>query len=102
MTLATGEFAVQAHERIVFGRHAAEVVLAEAQRYGARRIFIVTNRSLARLGNGPLPRLVRALGSLHAGTFAAMASFAARGRTRRTRPCRVAAGRRPCATAPSS
>ncbi|MEJ6022670.1 iron-containing alcohol dehydrogenase [Ramlibacter sp. PS4R-6] len=74
MTPAAGEFAVQAHERIVFGSPAGDAVLREAQRLGARRVFVVTNRSIAKLDQGPLQRLVDALGPLHAGTFAAMSA----------------------------
>jgi maleylacetate reductase len=74
MTVAVGEFAVQAHERIVFGHPAADAVREEARRAGARRVFIVSNRSLARREDGALQRLVRSLGPLHAGTFAAMSA----------------------------
>jgi maleylacetate reductase len=75
VTSAAGEFAVQAHERIVFGRPSGETVAAEAARYAARRVFLVTNRSLARLDDdGPVQRVVQALGPSHAGTFAAISA----------------------------
>lgn len=74
MTVAVGEFVVQAHERIVFGRACEDGVREEARRAGARRLFVVTNRSLAQREDGALQRLVRALGPLHAGTFAAMSA----------------------------
>jgi maleylacetate reductase len=73
-----GEFIVQAHERIVFGRAAGEAVVAEVNRFGAARVFIVTNRSLAQASQGPLQRLAAALGSLHAGIFAGMTAHSHR------------------------
>lgn len=69
-----GEFAVQAHERIVFGTPAGRAVEAEARRAGAKRVFVVTNRSLANLRDGPVQWIERDLGSLHAGTFAGMSA----------------------------
>lgn len=78
MSVGAGEFTVQAHERIVFGRPAGDAVVAEARRWGSRRVFVVSNRSLARLPDGPLQRLVHALGPLHAGTFAEMSQHSRR------------------------
>ncbi|AVO43528.1 iron-containing alcohol dehydrogenase [Simplicispira suum] len=74
MTPSTGVFVVQAHERIVFGQPAGETVADEAVRHAARRVFLVTNRSLAHLDDGPVQRVVKALGMRHAGTFAAMSA----------------------------
>ena len=68
--LKPGSFSVTAHERIVWGRPAGEAVLEEAERYGAKRIFVTSTRSLAGKTEGPLQRLERALGSRHVGTFA--------------------------------
>jgi maleylacetate reductase len=67
-----GAFFVQAQERIVFGEPAGEAVAAEVARYQARRVFVVSTRSLERLADGPLQRIVVALGDRHAGTFAAI------------------------------
>jgi maleylacetate reductase len=73
-----GTFHVTAHERVVFGTPAEEAVTAEAERRGARRVFITSTRSLTRLENGPLQRAERALGDRHAGTYAAIRSHSPR------------------------
>jgi maleylacetate reductase len=70
--LPSGSFLIQAQERIVFGQPAAAAVVAEAERYGAKRVFVVSTRSLNQLTDGPLQRLVNALKSLHVGTFGAV------------------------------
>jgi len=55
-------------ERVVFGRPAAEAAAEEAARVGAKRVFIVASKSLAR--NTPVIRTIsEALGSRHAGLF---------------------------------
>jgi len=55
-------------ERVVFGRPAAEAAVAEADRLGARRVFVVASKSLAR--KSPLVREIRqALGPRDAGLF---------------------------------
>jgi maleylacetate reductase len=76
--LATGTFSVTAHERIIFGTPAGEAVVAEAERYGARRVFVTSTRSLAQKERGPLQRLEQALGARHVGTFAAIRSHSPR------------------------
>jgi maleylacetate reductase len=58
-----------AQERVVFGQPAGEAVRAEAERLGAQRVFVTSGRSLARLHNGPLQQVERALGARHAGSF---------------------------------
>jgi maleylacetate reductase len=67
--LSSGYFTIHAQERIIFGQPAAEAVVSEMQRYGAARVFVVSTRSLAKLENGPLQRIERALGSAHVGTY---------------------------------
>jgi maleylacetate reductase len=67
-------FLVNAHERIVLGTPAEEAVPAEGRRWGARRAFVVSTGSLARLERGPLQRIERALAAAHAGTFAGIRS----------------------------
>jgi len=57
---------------VLFGHPAESAVLAEANRYGCERVFVVSTRSLAQLTDGPLQRIERALGRLHAGTFASV------------------------------
>ena len=69
--LKAGTFSVTAHDRIIFGTPAGEAVLAEAERYGAKRIFVTSTRSLVQKTDGPLQRLERALSPLHVGTYAA-------------------------------
>ncbi len=61
-----------AQERLVFATPAADAVADEVERLGASRVLVVSGRSLARLANGPLQRIERALSGRHAGTFAAM------------------------------
>jgi len=55
-------------ERVLFGRPAAEAVTEEAARIGAKRVFIVASRSLAR--ETPVVRAIAdALGGCYAGLF---------------------------------
>jgi maleylacetate reductase len=67
--LLSGSFTIQAQERVIFGRPAEQAVLAELQRYGAQRAFVVSTRSLRARGDSPLQRIEQALGTLHAGSF---------------------------------
>ncbi len=76
--LAAGSFSVTANDRILFGMPAGAAVIAEAGRYGARRVFVTSTRSLAQKENGPLQQLERALGGRHAGTYAAVSSHSPR------------------------
>jgi maleylacetate reductase len=76
--LQAGVFNMPAQERIVHGRPAGEAVRAEAERLGARRVFLVSGRSLGALADGPLQRVAAALGPWHAGTFAAVRAHSPR------------------------
>src|SRR5215510_1003529 len=76
--LKPGSYSVTAHERILWGRPAAEAVIEEADRYGAQRIFVTSTRSLAQKQMGPLQRLERALGPRHVGTYATIKSHSPR------------------------
>ena len=76
--MQSGIFKIQAQERVVFGTPAPEAVLAEADHYGARRVFVTSTKSLAALDDGPLQRVERALGDRHVGTFSAIASHSPR------------------------
>jgi maleylacetate reductase len=76
--LSPGSYNVTAHERIVWGRPAGAAILEEADRYGAKRIFVTSTRSLAAKPNGPLQLIERALGSRHVGTFAAIRAHSPR------------------------
>lgn len=76
--LISGSFNVQAVERVVYGQPAGTAVLAECARGGFKRVFVTTTRSLTQLENGPLQRLVRALGERHVGTFSAIGAHSPR------------------------
>lgn len=76
--LPRGVFTMQAQERIVFGEPAGEALLTEIKQRGARRVFVTSTRSLAKLSDGPLQKIEAALGSLHVGTFSAIASHSPR------------------------
>jgi maleylacetate reductase len=77
-SITPGVYLGSATERIIFGAPAAQAVIAEADRYGARRIFVTTTRSLATNEKGPVPAIVAALGSRHVGTFAAISAHSPR------------------------
>ncbi|MGH8185137.1 MAG: iron-containing alcohol dehydrogenase, partial [Steroidobacteraceae bacterium] len=70
--LRSGSFTVQAQERIVFGEPADSAARSEAERYSAKRIFVISTRSLDRVADGPLQRIVAALETRCVGTFAAI------------------------------
>jgi maleylacetate reductase len=76
--LTAGYFTINAVERIIFGRPAADAVVAEATRYGASRVFVTSTRSLAKLENGPLQRIERALGDRHVGTYTEISAHSPR------------------------
>lgn len=76
--MQSGIFKIQAQERIVFGTPAPAAVVAEAEHYGAIRVFVTSTKSLAALSDGPLQQIERALGSHHVGTFSAIASHSPR------------------------
>ena len=76
--LQAGIFSIPAQERIVHGRPAAAVVLAEAERLGAQRVFTISGRSLGALADGPLQRIQAGLGSRFAGGFAAVSAHSPR------------------------
>ena len=73
-----GTFHIQAQERIVFGVPAGEAVVAEADRVGAKRVFVTSTRSLTQKEDGPLQRMEKALGSRHVGTYSAISSHSPR------------------------
>lgn len=76
--LPNGSFLIQAQERVVFGQPAGSAVVAEAERYHAKRVFVTSTRSLNSLTDGPLQRIVKALGDWHVGTFAAIRAHSPR------------------------
>lgn len=76
--LHAGSFAIQAQERIVHGQPAGAAVRTEAERLGARRVFVISGRSLGALTGGPLQRVVAALGDRYAGSFTAIRAHSPR------------------------
>lgn len=64
----SGIYALPRIERVVFGRPAAEVVLEEAQRLGAERVFVMAPAILLEKTD-IVGAIVRALGERHAGTW---------------------------------
>ena len=73
-----GTVLLSAQERVVFGEPAAAAVLAEAERAGARRVFVTSGASLSRLADGPLQGIEAALGARLAGRFVAMRAHSPR------------------------
>ena len=63
-------------ERVTFGRPVAEVLPQEIERVRARRVFVVTNRSLST--SPALRAIVESLGSTHAGTYSSVPAFTPR------------------------
>jgi len=77
-SLPRGVFTMQAQERVVFGEPVGEALSTEIEQRGARRVFVTSTRSLAKLSDGPLQAVEKALGSLHVGTFSAISSHSPR------------------------
>lgn len=65
-------------ERVIFGRPAGDVLCEEADRLGASRVFVTSTASLAALSDGPLQRVIAALGPRFAGSFSAIGSHSPR------------------------
>jgi len=63
-------------ERVVYGKPAGAAVLAEAERLGAKRVFVTTSKSVAQ--SPLLADVVSALGNRHAGTYAGMTAHSPR------------------------
>jgi maleylacetate reductase len=76
--LPSGHFTIHAQERVIFGQPAAAALLAEIKRIGASRVFVTSTRSLAKLDDGPLQRVERALGAAHVGTCTAISAHSPR------------------------
>ena len=76
--LPVGTFHIQAQEQVIFGQPAADAVMGLVQRLGAQRVFLTSSRSLARLDDGPLQRIARALGDRHVGTMATIRAHSPR------------------------
>lgn len=66
-----GAHSFPAIERVHFGRPAAEAIATEAERAGARRVFIMASRTL-NTTTDVVRNIAAALGERHAGTFDGM------------------------------
>jgi maleylacetate reductase len=75
--LQTGVHRYPRHEEVVYGRPALEVLNERARRYGAKRLFVVTTRSLAG-ANGLGTRLAQGLGERCVGMFSAISAHSPR------------------------
>lgn len=76
--MQSGIFTIQAQERVIYGTPAPEAAAAEAEYYGARRVFITSTRSLAALPDGPLQQIERTLGRRHVGTYSEISAHSPR------------------------
>jgi maleylacetate reductase len=63
-------------ERVVYGKPAGPAVLAEAERLGAKRVFLTTSRSVAQ--SALLADIVRDLGERHVGVYAGITAHSPR------------------------
>lgn len=63
-----------AQELVIFGQSAHDAVAAEVAQRGLHRIFVTSTRSLTRIEDGPLQRIVEALGPRYVGRFTAIGS----------------------------
>ncbi len=63
-------------ERVVYGKPAGAAVLAEAERLGAKRVFITTTKSVAQ--TALLAGIVRELGDRYAGVYAGITAHSPR------------------------
>lgn len=77
VAIKPGEFIFQGQERVLFGQPCEQALLSEMGRYGSRRVFVVSTRSLNGK-SGPLQRIETALGERHVGTFAAVRAHSPR------------------------
>jgi alcohol dehydrogenase class IV len=66
MQAGSHEFLEQ--DRVTWGTPAAQAAVAEADRRGAKRVFVVTSRTLNRTTDA-VAKIVEALGTRHVGTF---------------------------------
>lgn len=72
-----GEITFTAMDRVILGQPAAEAIAAEADRLGARRVFLLTGGTLAR-ETDEVDSVERALGSRLAGRFSSMPAHSPR------------------------
>jgi len=63
-------------ERVVYGRPAGAALRAEAERLGAKKVFITTSKSVAQ--SAVLASVIDGLGDMHAGTYAGITAHSPR------------------------
>ena len=63
-------------ERVVYGKPAGVALRAEAERLGAKKVFITTSKSVAQ--SALLASVIDGLGDLHAGTYAGITAHSPR------------------------
>src|SRR3954469_15326686 len=63
-------------ERVVYGRPAGPALRAEAERLGARRVFVTTSKSVAQ--SALLAEVIRELGDRYAGVYAGITAHSPR------------------------
>ena len=63
-------------ERVVYGRPTGPALRAEAERLGARRVFVTTTRSVAQ--SALLADVIRELGDRYAGVYAGITAHSPR------------------------
>lgn len=63
-------------ERVVYGRPAGAALRAEAERLGAKKVFITTSKSVAQ--SALLASVIDGLGDLHVGTYAGITAHSPR------------------------
>ena len=66
--MQAGSHEFLAQDRVIWGRPAAQAALEEADRRGAKRVFVVTSKTLNRHTDA-VSTIVAALGARHVGTF---------------------------------
>lgn len=66
--MQAGSHEFLAQDRVIWGKPAAQAVVEEADRRGAKRVFVVTSRTLNRRTDA-VAGIVAALGARHVGTF---------------------------------
>jgi alcohol dehydrogenase class IV len=66
--MQSGSHEFLAQDRVIWGRPAAQAAVEEADRRGAKRVFVVTSKTLNRRTDA-VARIVSALGARHVGTF---------------------------------
>lgn len=63
-------------ERVVYGKPAGAALRAEAERLGAKKVFVTTSKSVAQ--SALLASVIDGLGDLHAGTYAGITAHSPR------------------------